>query len=112
MMATIDLERERSIYQALHRRFIVLRKRYLFGVFPIFLCVLREEMDGSITEKRLKYKVRRYGDYPEYGACLYVEIDGKKLAYIIEKYAYAHLNFRDKSVWFEINSPEPLLGMR
>ena len=103
------LERQKQIYQVLHRRFIVLRKRHVFGVFPVLFCTLREEIDGLITEKRLKCKIRRYGAYPYYFAYLDVVVNDVKQSYFVDKYAYAHLNFQDKPVWFRMNNPQSLL---
>ena len=91
-------------------KFIILRKIYIFGIFPILLCTLREFNDaGLITEKKIKSRVRRYGSYPDYEAYLDVDIDGINQSYLINRWCYTHLNFQDKPVAFKIDNPQPLL---
>lgn len=108
-MNNISLEKERKVYKVLHRKFIVLRRKYVLGVFPILLCCFREEIDGTITEHKIARKIKRYGAYPEYNAILSIELNGVGCSYVIDKYSYQNLNFRDKPVWYEINNAMPYL---
>lgn len=89
---------------------ITLHRIYMFGIFPKLYCLLRtHESDGTVIQKRIAYKIRRFGDYPEYNALLDVVINNIPQSYIIDNHSYAQLNFRDKPVSFMVGKAEPYL---
>jgi hypothetical protein len=89
--------------------FIKLHRVYILGIFPKLLCLLQEISDGVITEHRIDYKIRRFGNYSEYSGSLDVVINNMPQSYIIDKESYSRINFRDKDVMYCVGNYEPFL---